>query len=243
MKKFLTGVFVFALILIALYFVAGYFLGNLPIASDLLGTNKPKDLGIEISTESAVSALKSLGKPMTASDLQKIAANKTAYTKVKSSMTEEEASSLVSLADLPNFPFKMVQLKFGDNGEVKSSGVINIADLEKSLQSYGASGEVIDKVMGFAKNAKYINFYAEGTCSIKNNQITADINKLELGKIGLPEDLVNNNEGTVANYVENSLTKSGYNIRSMTISNGKVNFDMDRPISSIQPWLKFVKTP
>ena len=243
MKKFLTGLLVFAGILVVLYFVAGYFLGNLPIASALLGTNKPRDLGINISTESAMQGLRELNKPVSAADLQKIAANKTAYTKVKASLGEAEASSLVSLADLPNFPFKLVQMKFGDNGEVQTSGVINIADLEAALRKYGASGDVIDQVMGVAKSAKWVNFYAEGTCSIRNNQVTADINKLELGRIGLPDDLVNNNTGAVAGYVQNSLTSSGYNIRSMTISQGKVDLDMDRPISSIQPWLKFVTTP
>ena len=243
MKKFLTVISVIAGILIVLYFVAGYFLGNLPIASALLGTNKPRDLGVKISTDSAYQGLKSLNKPLTAADLRKIAANKTAYTKVKASLSDAEASSLISLADIPNFPFKLVQMKFGDNGEVQASGVINISDLEKTLKDYGASGDVINQVMSIAKNAKWVNFYAEGTCSIKNNKITADLNTLQLGKIGLPEDLVKNNSASVASYVEGSLVKSGYNIRSMSIGQGKVNFDMDRPISSIQPWLKFVKTP
>jgi hypothetical protein len=42
MKKLLIIIGVILAVVIVLYFVAGYFLGNLPVASNLLGTNKPR---------------------------------------------------------------------------------------------------------------------------------------------------------------------------------------------------------
>ena len=67
-KKWLFVLGIVAGVLIGAYFVAGYFLGNLPIASDLLGTNKQRDLGIEISVASANTGLIALNKPTTNDD-------------------------------------------------------------------------------------------------------------------------------------------------------------------------------
>jgi hypothetical protein len=242
MKKLLIIIGVILAVVIVLYFVAGYFLGNLPVASNLLGTNKPKDLGIELTASSALKGIHSLNKPLTVADLESIYNNPESYTKVNASIGEEEASSLLALADLPDFPLRLVQLNFGDNGTVKASGVMDISKLQAALQDYGASGDVVDRIMGIAKTAHYMNFYAEGKCSIKNNNLNVELDKLQLGRIDLPTDFVRDNAESITGYVERSLTDAGYNIRSMTISEGKITFDMDRPVSSISPWLKFVES-
>ena len=228
-------------ILIVLYFIAGYFLGNLPIASSLLGTNKPRDLGVKISVDSAVDGLEALNKPTSISDLKAIAANPSSYTRVKATIDEAEASSLLSLGDIPDFPFKLVQINFGSGGEVQASGVLDINALQKVLEDYGASGEVVDQVMGIVKNAKYMTFYMEGNFSMTNNQLDAEVDSLQLGRINLPVDMVKDNSDSITNYVERSLIESGYNIRSIRVSDGNITFDMDRPISSIAPWLKMVE--
>ena len=220
MKKLFIILGVIVGVVIVLYFVAGYFLGNLPVASSLLGTNKPKDLGIQLTTDSALQGLHSLNKPLTIADLENIYNNPESYTKVNASIGEEEASSLIALGNLRDFPLRLVQLKFGDNGSVKASGVVDISKLQATLQDYGASGKVVDRIMGIAKTAKYMNFYAEGNCSIRNNQITADLDKLQIGRINLPTDFVKDNSESITNYVERSLTDSGYNIRSIIISKG-----------------------
>jgi len=242
MKNLIIVLGVIIGIVLILYFVAGYFLGNLPVASALLGTNKPKDLGIELSTESALAGLQSLNMPLTVDNLEDIYNNPESYTRVNASIGEEEASSLISLGDINDFPFRLVQINFGDDGSVKASGVVDIAVLEAALRDYGASGEVMDRVMGIVKNAEYMNFYMEGNCSIRNNQVDAELDKLQIGRIGLPTDFVQDNAASITGYVERSLTNAGYNIRSMTISEGEVNFDMDRPISNLSPWLKFVES-
>jgi hypothetical protein len=241
MKKWLIALIVLVVIGLAIFFVAGYFLGNVPIASKLLGTNKSRDLGVTLSTEAAYSALSALDKPVTADELIALRNNPSSYTSVRATLTESEASSLLAIGQIPDFPFRLTQLKFGDNGAVQASGVIDTAALQKALQDANASGEIVDKVMGIVKTAKYVNFYIDGTCSIVNNRVDATISKAEIGKIGLPVDIVQNNSASIANGVANELRSRGYNIRSMTITNGKVALDMDRPISSINPWLDMVQ--
>lgn len=240
MNRWLRRLVIFAVFLLALYFVAGYFLGNLPVASKLLGTNTPRDLGVEISTESATDGLIALRKPTSTAQLEAITKNPGSYTKVTGSLTNEQASSMISLGDIPDFPLKLVQVKFGDGGQVEVSGVLDVVKLQSTLADYGVSGGIVDTIMNIVKNAKWVNVYANGTLSISNNVVTSNLEKLEIGRISVPLGWVENNTTSILNGVGNSLTSSGYNIRSMTISQGKVNFDMDRPLASISPWLNFV---
>jgi hypothetical protein len=240
MNRWVRRLVIFAVFLLALYFVAGYFLGNLPVASKLLGTNTPRDLGVEISVDNASAGLAALKKPTTTAALDAIMKNPQSYTRVNGSLTNEQASSLVSLGDIPDFPLKFVQIKFGDSGQVEVSGVLDVVKLQSVLDDYGVSGGIVDTVMNIVKNAKWVNVYASGTLSISNNAVTSDLEKLEIGRISVPLGWVEDNTTSILNGVGNSLTSSGYNIRSMTISQGKVNFDMDRPLSSISPWLNFV---
>ena len=74
-------------VVVVLYFVAGYFLGNLPIASSLFGTNKPRDLGIEITTDSAYAGLSNLNHPTTLEELQAVIDDPSEFTSVETSMT------------------------------------------------------------------------------------------------------------------------------------------------------------
>jgi hypothetical protein len=242
MKKLLIIGGVILVVVIGVYFVAGYFLGNLPVASKILGTNKPKNLGVQLSVESASAGLQALGKPVNLSQLDAVYRNPNSYKKVTGSLNEAQASSLVSIGDIPDFPFRTVQINFGPNGQVQSSGVIDVKKLQTLLNDYGASNEVTSRVMGIVKNARYLNYYVEGTCSITNNRVDFTVDKLQIGKIGLPVNLIQDNKQSISGYVERTLRESGYNIRSMKISEDKVAFDMDRPIASLHPWLKLVAT-
>lgn len=58
----------------------------LPVASALLGTNKPRDLGIELSTESALAGLQSLNMPFSVDELENIYNNPDLYTRVNTSI-------------------------------------------------------------------------------------------------------------------------------------------------------------
>jgi hypothetical protein len=240
-KKLIVIASVIILVLLIVFFAAGYFLGNVPVASKLLGTNKPKDLGVVISINNAYSGLQDMKCPLTPQGVEDVMKNPKSYTTVKTSLTSDEASSILALGDIPGFPLRMTQIKLGPNGSIQASGVINTEDLQKALKEGGASSETVDKVMGYVKSAKYLNFYADGNLSVKNNQISGHFNSAKIGNISIPGDLISSIEPGIASAVTNGLIKQGYNIRSLTISEGKVDLDMDRPLGSVQNWLKFVQ--
>jgi hypothetical protein len=243
MKKLIVIGSVIIVLALIIFFVAGYFLGNVPVASKLMGTNKPKDIGVVISVDNAYSGLQDMKCPLTPQGVEDIVKNPKSYTTVKTSLTSDEASSMLALGDIPGFPLRMTQFKFGPNGSVQVSGVINTEDLQKALQQGGASSETVDKVMGYVKNAKYLNFYADGNLSVKNNQVSGHFNSAKIGNINIPGDMISSIEPGIVSAVTNGLKKQGYTIRSLTISEGKVDLDMDRPLGSVQNWLKFVQYP
>jgi hypothetical protein len=240
MKKLVIILSIVVGLAITFFFVAGYFLGNVPVASALLGTNKPRNLGVNISVDNAYTGLKNFKCPSTPQDVAAIVNNPKLYTTVKATLSSEEASSLLSLGGIPDCPFKETQIKFGSDGNAQVSGVLDVTALQIFLKDVGVSGDTLETIMGYAKNAKYLNFYIDANCSIVNNRVTGKINNLQIGRISLPDNVIQNN-GTIGNYVSSAITSNGYNIRTLTISDGKMNIDMDRPLSSSQNWLKLVQ--
>jgi hypothetical protein len=240
-KKLIIALSVIIGVLLILFFVAGYFLGNVPIASKLLGTNKAKNLGVVVNMDNAYSGLKDISCPLTPQGVKDILNNPASYTTVKTSLTSDEASSLLAIGDVPNFPLRMTQIKFGPNGSFQTSGVVSTEELQKALKQAGVSSDTVDKVMGYVKKVKYFNFYAEGTLSITNNQLTGNISNAKIGNIGVPDDLLSKIDTGVASTVMSKLTQRGYSFRSLTISEGKVAVDMDRPLADLNNWLKFVQ--
>ena len=231
---------IIVIVLGGLYLIAGYFLGNVPVASKLLGTNKPIDLGVELSVDEAYEGLDALGHPTSIEELQEIAENPESYGTVKTSLSEEEASSLMAINQAPDFPARLTQMKFYDDGSMETSGMIWINKLPDFLARNGVSSEGISKVMEYVGFMDSANYYMKGKFSITNNYVTMDVDTFKIGRITIPSGVINDNKGYVENTVSDIIVNNGYTIRSLTISDGKVNVDMDQPLGSIVPWLNMV---
>jgi len=239
MKKLIIVVCILVFLGLVGLFIAGYFLGNVPVVSKLLGANKSVQLGVKISTDSAYQGLKDLKMPTTAQELTAISKNQQTYKTVKTTLTQEEVSSLLALGNIPDFPLKLTQVKFNPDGTIESSGVMDIAELKIFLKKNGIANDVIEQINNYVKVDGKVNYYAKGTCKIDNNKVTMNLSSVQIGKISLPDSLIGSS-GQVGNYISNSLVKEGYNVRKMAVSNGKLELDADRPLNSLEPWLKFV---
>jgi hypothetical protein len=239
MKKLMTGIIVLVIIGLAVLFAAGYFLGNVPIISGLLGTNKSVELGVTISADVAQTGLKNMKMPTSIQDLQAIAANPQSAKTVKATLSQEEVSSLLALGDIPDFPLKLTQVRFNPDGTAESSGVLDTAVLKTFLKNNGIGKDVIDQINSYMKVDGKVNYYTKGTCKIENNRVSLDITSLQIGKVEVPGNVISQNSGAVSGFVSQSLVSNGFNVRKLTTGNGKVDIDADRPLSSLQPWLGF----
>jgi hypothetical protein len=181
-----------------------------------------------------------MNTPSNAQELDAILKNPGSYTGVKTTLTQNEASSLLALGQIPNFPLRLTQIKFGPAGDVQASGILDIAELRSFLTKVGASGDTVEKVMGYAKNLKYMNYYFEGNCSVVNNRISLQVDNVRLGNISLPESITGE-ASSLAGRISSALTSNGYNIRKMTITEGNVELDYDRPLGSLSQWMNFIQ--
>ncbi len=239
MKKLIIVVCILVFLGLVGLFIAGYFLGNIPVVSKMLGTNKAVQLGVKLSSDGAYQGLKDLKMPVTAQELDAIAKNPQSYKSVKTTLTQEEVSSLLALGNIPDFPLKLTQVKFNPDGTIESSGVLDTVELKVFLKKNGVANDVIDQIGNYVKVEAKVNYYAKGTCKIENNRVTMDISSAQIGKIPIPDSLVSRS-GEMGNYISNSLVKEGYNVRKMAVAGGKLELDADRPLNSLEPWLKFV---
>ena len=239
MKK---AAIVIAVIFLVLYLVAGYFIGGLPVVSKIMGSNEPLDLGVEISVDDAYQGLDALGQPTTVEELQEIADNPDSFGTVQTTLTEEEASSLIALNNAPDFPARLTQIKFNDDGTIESSGIIWLDKFPAFLSRNGVSSKGIEKVMGYVGFMDSTTYYMKGTFSISNNNVDLNMDSVKVGRVSIPAGVINDNKGSVENTVSDIFTNNGYYIRSLYVSDGKVNIDMDQPLGSIVPWLGYVQS-
>jgi len=240
-KKWLVTLVILLIAGLAVFLAAGYFLGNVPLASAIMGTNKPRDLDVEITAESVYSGLEKMNYPVTAGELQQVRDNPGSFTKMRTGLNNEEVSSLLATGQRENFPFRLVQVRFGPGGTVQTSGILYTEDISRLLQDFGLSNDFLDKVMDYVENIDSFSYYAEGTCGITNNVIDLDIESLQIGRINIPEDLITDNLGSIENAVSDVLVSNGYDIRELTISEDRVDLDVDRPLTDILPWLDFIR--
>lgn len=241
MKKFIVVISILVFLGLVALFAAGYFLGNVPVVSKLLGANKRVDLGVKIGIDSANQGIKDLKMPTTSKELEAIAKNPQSFKTIKTSLTQEEVSSLLALGNIPNFPLKLTQVKFNPDGSAESSGVLNTAELVTFLKNNGVSSDVIDKVDDYVKVKGWVNYYAKGTFKIENNKTTLNMSSVKIGNIAVPNDLVSNNSAAVGDFVSSALVRNGFNVRKTAVNGGKLEIDADRPLASLKPWLKFVQ--
>ncbi len=241
MKKLIIVLSILVVLGLVALFAAGYFLGNVPVVSKLMGTNKAVDLGVKITIDSANQGLKDMRMPTTSQELEALAKNPQSFRTIKTSLTQEEVSSLLALGEIPNFPLKLTQVKFNPDGTAESSGVLNTGELKTFLRNNGVSSDVIDKVDDYVKVEGWVNYYAKGTFRIDNNKVALNMSSVQIGKISVPGDLVSNNSAAVGDYVSKSLVRNGFNVRKMAVSGGKLEMDADRPLAAMKPWLKFVQ--
>jgi hypothetical protein len=225
--KLIKGLLGFVIILIVLGVGIGGYFGLIPGVSNLFGANKPKNLGVTYSQADFESVNKKGGAERTA--LASATAEKTLVyegsVQVNDSFSSSELTALTNKYDRwVNNPFSQVQIRiFGNTGEV--SGVVNMNTMFTMIKYLGYSQAQIDEAM-----TKYhipradIPFYIKGTAAITNNQGSLNLSAVELGRVPVPQALVSQYQGEVAQFAMSAMrTIPSLDIQSATLANDKLN--------------------
>src|SRR5450759_3149113 len=230
-KKFAVGLLV---IIIVIVLGLGY-LGFVPGVSKMLGSDKPRDLGIRYTEADLNSIISKNG-------VQRIVLE--SAPNIKSSFVLEGSQALDNVftdkeltarlgqeSDWLFNPFTTVQIKIRENGIVEASGVVRVDRLKGYAEATGVSSkeiEVMSKGMDKYKVPR-ISFpaYIKGNLSIEDNRVNIDLSALYMGKIPVANELYGQATRAFEDFVYKRLTSGGYGslyVKSLSFSNGKMSF-------------------
>lgn len=250
--KVLLGI-VIGIVLVAVL-ALGY-LGYIPGLSDVMGANKPRDLGVTYTQ-----ADKDAARAKSQIEYTTLPANETGKSiqysgvrPVNNSWSSAEMTALMNNRPWKYWPIKNVQLKINSDGTAELSGIV----MRDKLQGYGAGigapAEVADTIVKFLPPAPA--FYLKGKAALTNNNVsTFDIQSAQLGKVSIPTStllsfgkfnlashaLANDIAGelnkysgkkeAVVNFINERLSAvSGFFTKSAHFQDGKLFFDGTLP--------------
>jgi len=232
MKIFRGILFLLFIFLVIAIVILGY-LGFIPGLSDLMGSTKPRDLGIKYTQADYDSAgEKNKVKIIvvdSAPDIQTsmICSGSQA---IEASFTQEELTARINInsQNWKYFPVKNVQVKINSDGTAESSGLLLIDNIEGFAKATGFKDIDIQKVLSKLKFVrKEIPFYVNIAPTVSEGQANIVVNKAELGRLAMPQDLAEQYKQDINYYISRLISSSaspGLYVTSMNLDGGQVNF-------------------
>jgi hypothetical protein len=207
MSNKLIAVIFMILIVISVITATGIF--YVPGFSEVLGTNKPRDLGVKADPAkfNALLARENVKLDGPASNYY-LGSNVRWGNAVPMdvTMTNEELSSMMQATNNEKGPLKNVQMKMGDNNQVEMSAQV---DLSK---------------FGYPVN---VPVYTKGTLvKGSGNSVKIDIKEGTSGIVPIPENFLNQGESGLEQAVNKQLGQMpGLKIDTLDISQGQLQFN------------------
>lgn len=243
--KLVKLLFCFVLALTIGGFCLLVYLGFVPYVSTILGTDRPKNLGIGYSQKEFIAYVNKAGTKIIEMTEPADAAHSIRYSgkfDLKESFTQEEISARLNYALWKYMPVTNTQVKIHGDGTIEFSGTVIMNRLDGFIARVGMgrySRLDVEKGLGYIGLLK-INppIYARGKASVTDNQPTISVEQIEVGKFSIPLGTVHANE------VVTALTKTiisqvnGLYAKSVTFSDGKMNFEGTAPEKM---FVRFVK--
>ncbi|MGQ9682713.1 MAG: hypothetical protein ACUVX9_09275 [Anaerolineae bacterium] len=226
---------VLAVVAVVLVLLALGHFGLMPGLSTLLGSDKPRDLGVRFTQADLESyhakrqgrvVLMAPGAPP---------ANSMSYAgsvDVRTSYTSEELTAVAAerAGQWAYWPIADWQIKIGQDGMVESSGVIRMDRALGYAAAMGFPQEAVQRAMGAIRTiAGNPTFYVRGTGSVTNNKLGLDIEEAQVGRLPVPANLISSNMGAITSAGEQILERSGVTIRSASFAGGQLHLDATQP--------------
>jgi len=180
--------FLILIIFLLSAFLALAYFGVIPGISDLLGANKPRDLGIKYTEADRTS-----GRAKSQIVYEALQENTPAAQsiqrfgkrEVNAEFSSSEISSLMNNRPWKYWPYANVQVKFNADGSAEISGIL----LKDKISGYGAAIGAPQEAVDFAQKLLTANptFYVKGKAAIANNKVSEfEPERFEIGRVPLP---------------------------------------------------------
>jgi hypothetical protein len=179
--------FIFFLFIIAVILTLAY-TGYIPALAKILGTDKPKDLGVKYTEEDRIAGHAKSGityetLPVLTSEEKSI--ERIGKHEVNTNWTSAEASALMNNRPWKYWPYTNVQVKFNSDGSAEVSGGLNKAVVPGYAAAIGIPKVAVEFAMKLLPPKPV--FYLKMKASLKDNQIaTFEPQVFQLNRIPLP---------------------------------------------------------
>jgi hypothetical protein len=207
-KKILLSLFL--IIILVAVIVAGY-LGLMPGISSVLGTNKPRDLGVtytDADLQSARAKSKMIYDILPENTPIENSIQRTGINNINTEWTSAEMTALTNNRPWKYYPYKNVQVKFNEDGSGEISGTLIKEKVPGFAASIGIPSEVIETVMNYLPTNPV--FYVKGRASLKNNKVDIfEPQVFEIGRLSMPVDMFLSFDGSLVEtaYAEDLLSQ------------------------------------
>jgi hypothetical protein len=178
---------VFLLVVIAIILGLGY-MGYIPYVAKLLGTDKPRDLGIRFTEKDRTDARAKGGVqfgtlPPSTSDALSI--QRFGKHEVDTSVTSSQASAMMNNRPWKYWPYQNVQIKFNADGSAEATGGLNKAVVPGYASTIGIPKQAIEFAMKLLPPTPV--FYLKMKASLIDNKVAVfEPQVFELNRIPLP---------------------------------------------------------
>jgi hypothetical protein len=203
----ILGVGIIGIVLLGVLVLA--YLGFVPVLSDLMGTNKPKDLGVSYSEVNYGSGLAKVpGSSVLNPEYLCVTCPYTSSgsVAVNTSFSQEEFTAMINKRNSTVGPLRDAQFKFNADGTVEASGLL-----------------IDPRITG--------PVYVKGKIDFANGRSAAlKLDLAQIGNIPLPADQAKIAQDIANDTIQKTFAQNpGLSITSITIEEGKVNFDGTLP--------------
>ncbi len=227
--KFLFGLFL--VLILGVVLVLGYF-GLIPGLSNLMGTNKPRDLGMKYSEASFQSALDKSAVEMATlpADDPRVIAYEGSHV-VRTAFTDEELTAHAFDKNWVGYPVSDVQVRINDDNTAEVSGILKLAQISPFLQAMNISQADFEKAMAkISIPIKDMPFYAKGFGTAKNNTLDITMTNFEVGRFPVPQNILDQYQDELTQFGQDIMRNiPGFSVREARFENGALFFDGELP--------------
>ena len=199
----ITSLFVITALIALL--ILGYF-GFVPVVSDVMGANSPRDLGVSTTVISGSTINDKLGATFTtlpAANMGGASVKESGSQQVNLRLTSEEITALINDHESrwKYYPIEKAQIRINPDDTIELSCILRVDRWSGYADSIGLSESARTRVRPYLAYVQTNpSIYVKGTFSVRGSP-QIEISELQVGRINVPVSYVNQYAGEVASFI------------------------------------------
>jgi hypothetical protein len=203
------GIFVIGIIAVIIGVLALGYLGFIPGLSDIMGTNKPRDLGVTYSEANYASGIAKVpGAVVINPEYLCVGCSykSSGSVTIDTSFTEEEFTAMFNKRNETKGPIQDAQFKFNADGSMEASAMIDHPQIKGPIYIKG-------EITGYTSRG-----------------LEFDLEEVEFGRAQIPQDQIPEAEKIVEDAIDQTFANNpGLSITKIAIEDGEIVFDGTLP--------------